>query len=174
MYSKMIQLYIFKHPFLYILFHYHIFSIIISYHLISFHYHRILNITPCAIQQDLGVNHTVYTSLHLLTPHSHSVPSHLPNCLNCLIQSHQNLILIFLFLNLKNNKSSIFDICLNQSSLAQGILSAYVLLPVEMPKSRVPRYNVYVGHFPQTGVQLGIFSGTQISKACNVTGAHST
>ena len=38
-------------------------------------YHRILNIVLCAIQQDLLFIHSVYSSLHLLTPASHSIPS---------------------------------------------------------------------------------------------------
>jgi len=37
-------------------------------------YHRILNIVPYAIQWDLVVYHSIYNSLQLLAPNSHSIP----------------------------------------------------------------------------------------------------
>ena len=36
-------------------------------------YHKILNIVPCAMQQDLGIYHPTCNSLYLLTLNSHSV-----------------------------------------------------------------------------------------------------
>ena len=43
-------------------------------------YHKILNIFPCAIQQDLVVIHSTYNSMYLLISNSQSIPppSHLP------------------------------------------------------------------------------------------------
>ena len=40
--------------------------------------HEILNSAPCALQQDLVVNPSCFTSLHLLTPNSPYFPGNTP------------------------------------------------------------------------------------------------
>ena len=73
---KYIYIHIHIYVYIYIYTHthtqFHIFSIMV--------YHRILNMVLCAMQ-DLVVIHSIYNSLHLVTPTSQSIPALVPSFL---------------------------------------------------------------------------------------------
>ena len=144
----------------------HIYTYVLSYYGPIIVYHKILNRVPCALQEDLVVNPSYFTSSHLLTPNSQYFAGNTPIPGNLTTVSYRH-----------GPKITSGPLCFLSASVC-AICSSLVETTPFRPVSEMPTPAEQSGHpeWPWGGssIRNSILPSPEASVILNVHGASST